>query len=527
MEGGPVFSKPRTAVLVCLATALILGWTVLGHYMYTVPVGLDQSAFVAGEFLHGIALKLLPDLVNAASGLVALVLIVLGLGVAAFFVVRSAVRRRVTEVDPNRRSFLTGAGAGAGVAVGSMVVAGGVAAARGLLGVGHGGRGWSEIGGKIFDRDVPFTHPHWEQSWKGARVKDYRRFGRTEWQVSDIVLGTGRIKGEAGEEIARAAIDRGVNYIDTAPDYAGAGSEQAVGRAIKGRRDELFLATKFCTPIGHLGAGAPVSEYKKAVEGSLARLGTDYVDLCHIHSVNTVERLMDPNVHEAFDQLKAEGKVRFLGFSTHTPNLIEVANAGIESGRFDVMMLAYHHGIWAPLDGIIARGRSEQDMGVVAMKTLKGAKHEGLLDFADHAQTFTQAALKWVLANPDVSCAVISFFKPQHVDEYLHASGTGLTSADVATLKEYDRQIRGSYCSPHCGVCLSSCPEGLPIADVLRHRMYFEDYGWEKEGMRLYAELARNAEACASCSAPCVGTCPVDIPIQDRMKGAHELLSLG
>jgi predicted aldo/keto reductase-like oxidoreductase len=165
-------------------------------------------------------------------------------------------------------------------------------------------------------------------------------------------------------------------------------------------------------------------------------------------------------------------------------------------------------------------------MGVVAMKTLKGAKHQGLTDYTDYADSYAQAALKWVLGNPDVSCAVISFFKPQHVDEYLHASGQGVTPGDLAALEEYDRQILGSYCSPHCGACLEKCPEGLPIPDVLRQRMYFEDYGWEKEGMRLYSQLEKNAGVCASCSAPCLGSCPVGIPIQERMNGAHELLTL-
>jgi predicted aldo/keto reductase-like oxidoreductase len=56
--------------------------------------------------------------------------------------------------------------------------------------------------------------------------------------------------------------------------------------------------------------------------------------------------------------------------------------------------------------------------------------------------------------------------------------------------------------------------------------MYFEDYGWEKEGMLLYSRLGKNAWACAGCSAPCLGSCPVEIPIQERMRGAHELLTL-
>ena len=131
-----------------------------------------------------------------------------------------------------------------------------------------------------------------------------------------------------------------------------------------------------------------------------------------------------------------------------------------------------------------------------------------------------------MLSNPKVSCVVVSFFELQHVDEYLYASGRAAGAKDVAILDEYDRQILGSYCSPHCGVCLDRCPEALPIHDVLRQRMYFEDYGWEKEAMRLYGALAKNATVCATCPAPCLGSCPVGVPIQERMIGAHELLTL-
>jgi predicted aldo/keto reductase-like oxidoreductase len=191
-----------------------------------------------------------------------------------------------------------------------------------------------------------------------------------------------------------------------------------------------------------------------------------------------------------------------------------------------VMMLAYHHGIWAPLAGIIERAHDERDMGVVAMKTLKGAKHRGLAEFRDEADSYAQAAFKWVLSNSKVSCVVVSFFELQHVDEYLYASGRAVTATDVAVLDEYDRQILGTYCGPHCGECLGHCPEALPIHDVLRHRMYFEDYGWEKEAMRLYGALAKNAAVCAGCPAPCLGSCPVGIPIQERMVAAHELLTL-
>jgi hypothetical protein len=189
-------------------------------------------------------------------------------------------------------------------------------------------------------------------------------------------------------------------------------------------------------------------------------------------------------------------------------------------------MLAYHHGIWPNLGQVIARARSEADMGVVAMKTLKGARHRGLAELRDGADAFSQAAFKWVLSNPDVSCLVVSFFEEQHLDEYLYASGRGLVPSELALLERYDRAVRGSYCAPHCGACLDRCPEQLPIHDVLRYRMYFEDYGWEKHGMQLYARLEKDAAVCASCPAPCLGACPVGIPIAERMRGAHELLSL-
>jgi predicted aldo/keto reductase-like oxidoreductase len=430
-------------------------------------------------------------------------------------------------VDPSRRSFLTGAASGAGTALGALGLGAAAGLARGFRGVGNDGYGWGEQAGKIFV-PAPYTHPEYREGWKGSRVRAHRRLGRTGWEVSDIVLGTGRISGETGERVARLALERGVNYFDTSPDYSGSGSEQAMGKAIaEVPRDEIFVATKFCTPDGHLPAGSSVADYQRVIEESLGRLGLDYVDLVHVHSCDDVERLLDPNVHEAFDRLKEAGKVRFLGFSTHTPRLVEVTEAAIASGRFDVMMLAYHHGIWPALGDLIRRARAEQDMGVVAMKTLKGAKHRGLEDFQPYADSYAQAALKWALDNPDVSCAVVSFFELQHVDEFLYASGKPFTTADADVLRRYDTRVAGTYCAPHCGACLSSCPEGVPIHDVLRQRMYFEDYGWEKLAMAGYAKLATNASACAGCSAPCLGSCPLGIDIPERTGEAHRLLTLG
>jgi aryl-alcohol dehydrogenase-like predicted oxidoreductase len=386
------------------------------------------------------------------------------------------------------------------------------------------GRNWAWLRtfNDFFRTPVEKTAPVVRPEWRGARIKSYRRLGRTNAMVSDISLGSGQIHDV---EVARLALDRGINYFDTAPDYSDTASERVLGEAIRGRRDKVFLATKFCVADGHLPNDTPVPKIIEAVEGSLQRLQTDYVNLIHIHACDSLDRLLAPNIHEAFDRLKQQGKARFLGVSTHTPNLEQVANTAIDSGRFDVMMLAYHFGMWPDFGHILEKAKAH-DVGVVAMKTLKGAKHTNLAAFRDEANAYSQAAFRWVLSNPNVSCLVVSFSTLQQVDEYVYASGTAVRPEDAARLHRYDQLIAGDYCQPHCGACLDACTYGLPINDVLRYRMYVKDYGWEQEGWRRYGKLEQGAAACAGCAAPCANVCPIGVPIQEKMLDAHRVLSV-
>ena len=110
--------------------------------------------------------------------------------------------------------------------------------------------------------------------------------------------------------------------------------------------------------------------------------------------------------------------------------------------------------------------------------------------------------------------------------QQLYELGEPFERRDAEILKRYDAEIAGTYCPPHCGVCLDSCPEAVPIPDVLRHRMYFEDYGWEKIAIEQYSRLETNASACSGCSAPCLASCPLGIHISERTEGAHRLLTL-
>ena len=489
-----------TVVSIAWLIALALGYSAIGGWL--------------GQAIEGQDLSLLPVVPLLLSVLWVAACVAITISWARGLAPASDETPEAAHSKPGRRRFL----------VGGAAIFGGLAGT--LAAVLGRNSGWLSVTGPALSPQTPVRADNAEAAWKGARVRDYRRLGRTNFEVSDISLGSSKIKGELGERVARAAIERGVNYFDTAPDYAEAGSEMALGKAIQGQRDKMFLATKFCTPGGNLPAGTSVAHYMAAIDESLARLRTDYVDLVHIHSCDSLDRLLDENAHEAFDRLKEAGKVRFLGFSSHTPNLPVVADAAIDSKRFDVMMLAYHHGAWPRLGDIIDRAH-EHDVGVVAMKTLKGAYHRGLLDDRAESDSYTQAAFKWVLENPKVSCLVISFRDMANVDEYLYASGQSLAPSDQAILRKYDERIAGVHCYPHCGDCLSACPEGLRIDDVLRYRMYFENYGEEKEAMRLYGSLEKQADVCLDCSAPCSGSCPVGLAIQERTVGAHRLLAIG
>lgn len=405
----------------------------------------------------------------------------------------------------SRRALLGGAGAVAG---GATLFAG------------------CQLGSQLFLlRDAPEAETR-DPRWAESRVQRYRELGRTGFAMSDISFGC---SGLSDPKVVERALAKGVNYFDTSPDYSHELSERSLGAGIKAaKRDEIFVASKLCTADGHLANDTPVADVIAAVEGSLQRLQTDYLDLVHIHAVNDLDRLLAPNLHEAFDRLKQQGKVRFLGVSSHTPNLEEVMRHAVDNGRFDVIMVAYNFRNWPELTTIFRDARAK-GVGVVAMKTLKGAYHTQLAEFTPtERESFAQAAFKWVMGNEDVSGLVVTMDRIELVDEYLVASGQPLAPADVALLEKYDRLIAGSYCRPGCGDCLDACPAGVPVDDILRYAMYFERYRQEKEAMRLYARVdpAHRADHCAGCSAPCEARCDSRVAIRRQLLAADGLLRL-
>jgi predicted aldo/keto reductase-like oxidoreductase len=199
----------------------------------------------------------------------------------------------------------------------------------------------------------------------------------------------------------------------------------------------------------------------------------------------------------------------------------------VDSGRFQMLLVAYNFNNWPDLTNIF-RDAHERKIGVVAMKTLKGAQASVLEDFADQRQAFSQAAFKWVLSNPHVSGLVVTMMDFDQIDEYLYASGEKPGDADLALLERYDAAVTRNYCRPGCGACLDHCPVGVPIDDVFRYAMYFENYGQQRDAMLKYARIpaGRDAAQCVNCPAPCQAACPFELPIREKLLHFHSLLTL-
>jgi predicted aldo/keto reductase-like oxidoreductase len=177
------------------------------------------------------------------------------------------------------------------------------------------------------------------------------------------------------------------------------------------------------------------------------------------------------------------------------------------------------------LPRVLAKAR-QQGVGVVAMKTLVGARINDLRPFETAGGTFAQAALRWALSQPDTDSLVVTMTSREQVDEYLGASGfTRPRGADRGLLRAYLAKNGASHCRQGCDACEGSCPHGVPVSDVLRSRMYAEDYGDALLAREAYAQLGAGASACLACDgSPCAGACPFGLPVGALTRRTHRLL---
>lgn len=141
------------------------------------------------------------------------------------------------------------------------------------------------------------------------------------------------------------------------------------------------------------------------------------------------------------------------------------------------------------------------------------------------SENLYQAFLMWVLKNPNVCCAAVGMTTPHEVVENCAAVGKKLTAAHYRLLDLYAAAATSDYCRM-CETCMPSCPRGVAIADILRYRMYFKNYGHQGDAREYYAALPadRNAAACSACRK-CEQACPNRLAIVEKLREAHALLA--
>ncbi len=371
------------------------------------------------------------------------------------------------------------------------------------------------------------------------QVRRYAALGRTGMKISDISFGADRLS-TGQEDLVRHAFDLGINYFDTAETYRGGDSETALGNALLGKRDKVFLTSKTLA-----GPDTGKDATMQALEGSLRRLQTDHVDVYFNHAVNDVARLKNPDWYEFANAAKKQGKIRFTGMSGHAGHLTESLDYALDSGGFDVILCAYNFGqdprfyqrFLGGFDMVarqpdlprVIKKAAQRGVGVVVMKTLMGARLNDMRPYERDGATFAQGAFRWVLSNPNVDGLIVSMTSRESIDEYLGASGSRTVgAADLSLLRRYARVNRTSYCKHACNACEGACPAGVAIADVMRTRMYAVDYGDLRMARDEYAMIASNAQACLSCSGkPCAGACPHGLKIDSLTAPTHRLLAGG
>jgi len=393
------------------------------------------------------------------------------------------------------------------------------------------------------------------------KIKEYRTLGRTGFQVSDISSG-----GPMEPGILSALLDAGVNYIDTAESYGNGQSEKITGDVLKGRdRKKVFITTKM-----GIGRKSSKEQILQRARKSLERLQMDYVDCLMIHSPDNVEIVKNQGFHDAIQELKTEGRVKYAGISNHGSQwkdnvdpTEQVVGSAAEDGLFDVMLLVYNF-VQKESGETLVNICKDKNIGLTLMKTnpvggytstkdeIEALEKKGekvppvysailprLKEKADKAEAFVKkynlqnsgeirnAAIRFVLNNPGVHCACISFQNFDDVKNYVKLSGSRFTAEDQVLLAAYREGLGAFYCRHDCGKCEIQCPHQVPVNQIMRYNHYFQAQGREKYAMLKYAALSRTKpDVCRDCPGHCELSCPYGVPIQGLLLLAHNRLIL-
>ena len=324
------------------------------------------------------------------------------------------------------------------------------------------------------------------------------RLGKTELLVSEVGFGgipIIPINFDKGILVIRHCFEQGITFFDTANMYGD--SEKKIGHALESVRNNVVLATK---TLKRDSEGAA-----KHIMYSLKNLKTDYIDLYQFHNIGSEEELDEilapGGAYEAIDRARNEGKINFIGFSSHD---IETAIKACRTGLFSTIQFPFNFIEHDPADELFKFARG-LDMGIIAMKPLGG----GLLERADLCFRFLQQ-YPYVVPIPGISSQ-----KEANEIVDLYISPKPLSEADHKQIERLRSELGTKFCH-RCGYCMP-CEQEVDIPGVMNFRSLVARRLSISVVINMVKKGMESVENCNECGE-CLKRCPYRLPIPGLLK---------
>ena len=312
-----------------------------------------------------------------------------------------------------------------------------------------------------------------------------------------------RISFDDAERIILKAFDSGITYFDTARFYTD--SEQKLGRALKGKRDKVTIATKtMCTTT---------EQFWTQLEQSLTDLQTDHVDLYQFHNPDFCPKPGDGSgLYEAMLEAKKQGKILHIGITNHR---MAVADEAIESGLYETLQFPFSY-LADERELALAESCRDHDMGFVAMKAMSG----GLITRADVAYAFCDQY--------DNVLPIWGIQKMEELEQFLAcAKNPPVYDDDMREFVSKERiELSGSFCRG-CGYCMP-CPQGIKISDCARMSLLIRRGPlsvYMNDESKAEMEKAKECIHCDQCKSKCPYGLDTPTLIENCIKDYDEVLA--
>ncbi|MEG2017596.1 MAG: aldo/keto reductase [Clostridium sp.] len=378
---------------------------------------------------------------------------------------------------------------------------------------------------------------------------EYRNLGRTNLKASIIGLGGEWLNGLTTEEVKNildVAIDNGINILDVFMPQAEVRTN--IGLALNGRREKMIIQGHLCTVYEdeQYNRSRDIDKTKKSFEDLLERLQTDYIDIGMIHYVDSeedFESVFSTEIIEYAKELKSQGKVRFLGMSSHNPKIaLKAVNTGIidvimfsinaaydlEQSNTDIYELMEFKGLdesgWV-VDPERVKFYSTCESEGVAITVMKPLAAGSLLKAETSpfgkAMTVTQCC-HYCLTRPGVSSVLVGCHSIDELKSALTYIEAGEKDKDYSEIISNSPKFKmGGKCM-YCNHC-QPCPSKIDIAAVTKYLHLAEMYEEVPETVREhYLSLKQNAKDCIQCGR-CEPNCPFGVEIRENMIKAQKI----